>query len=488
MEDKSKEQRPIFLSRPELDIGKPYDQDIGTNYRIENDEIKYTETTNIDEVKSYETEEKTIEQLEIIETSIEKDEPQIEKSNSETSDIITKPKRRYNKKQEKGIVKYIYFAIVIISIAIIFFAIKLINRRKNIEEGFPNVELIGDKLVILKLGEPYTELGYVAYDKKDGDITDKVKIKGEIDINRAGIYQKKYEVMNSEFLKSNTVRNIIVESGYADFNFKLVGENIVFVKIDGDFIEEGYEATLNDQNLSDKVEVFSNLNRKKEGIYKIYYVLNHNDQTAVLQRTVIVYKGNEKQIESDIATELNNWLVDELHYSNKINNENISPSVLLYFGAINCQNDNNKIKNDVMISCLKDMLNMDIINLPTNTKYNGKTGTIKYDNNSESWIIERLDLPRLKDSLYKIIEDDEKIYFYELYAYPVMINNKEICDGNNNTTYYSGVDLTNVLGYSSCTNNGEEKVYNNQYNKVFYIHEFEKRNDKYYWVSSEMMK
>ena len=97
---------------------------------------------------------------------------------------------------------------------------------KDLEK--PTIELEGEKDVYLNIGEEYKDSGYKAYDNVDGDITQKVSVKSDLDINKVGQYKMKYTIKDSSNNKSTAERNIevinrdtILKSSVA--NFKLDG-------------------------------------------------------------------------------------------------------------------------------------------------------------------------------------------------------------------------------------------------------------------------
>ena len=79
---------------------------------------------------------------------------------------------------------------------------------KDLEK--PHIELNGEKDVYLNLGEEYQEAGYTASDNVDGDITDKVKVDSNLDINAVGTYVIKYSVVDSANNETVVERNVEV--------------------------------------------------------------------------------------------------------------------------------------------------------------------------------------------------------------------------------------------------------------------------------------
>ena len=60
-----------------------------------------------------------------------------------------------------------------------------------------SLTLNGEATVLYNLGDEYTDLGAVAVDPLDGDITNLISISNNIDMNKVGIYQITYSITNS---------------------------------------------------------------------------------------------------------------------------------------------------------------------------------------------------------------------------------------------------------------------------------------------------
>lgn len=75
----------------------------------------------------------------------------------------------------------------------------------------PKIELFGDKEITLTVGDTYNELGAMAMDNVDGDITTKIKISGKVDTKVTGTYTIKYTVSDSSKNKASISRTIIVK-------------------------------------------------------------------------------------------------------------------------------------------------------------------------------------------------------------------------------------------------------------------------------------
>ena len=91
---------------------------------------------------------------------------------------------------------------------------KTTQERKIIyqDQEQPVITLNGSNTITLPLGSKYIEPGYIANDNCDGAITDQVKVSNPVNPNRAGTYQIKYEVTDSNNNTTIVERTIIIKS------------------------------------------------------------------------------------------------------------------------------------------------------------------------------------------------------------------------------------------------------------------------------------
>lgn len=61
----------------------------------------------------------------------------------------------------------------------------------------PNLVVNSEKALNLYIGDPFDYPTYSAYDEYDGDITNKVKVDSNLDLNKEGTYEIKYSVSDS---------------------------------------------------------------------------------------------------------------------------------------------------------------------------------------------------------------------------------------------------------------------------------------------------
>ena len=77
----------------------------------------------------------------------------------------------------------------------------------------PVITLVGEAVVTIEVGSNYDDQGATAKDSVDGDLTSQIKVTGEVNVNKAGEYQLKYNVVDASGNKSvELTRRVIVET------------------------------------------------------------------------------------------------------------------------------------------------------------------------------------------------------------------------------------------------------------------------------------
>ena len=100
-------------------------------------------------------------------------------------------------------------------------------------EGEPTLSLKGNSSVSIIKGNKYSESGYTASDKCDGDLKDKVTVSGKVDTSKTGTYTLTYSVTNSygkTVSKKRTVK-VINKSSYS-YNVPANGKKIIYLTFD----------------------------------------------------------------------------------------------------------------------------------------------------------------------------------------------------------------------------------------------------------------
>ena len=182
--------------------------------------------------------------------------------------------------------KYIFilsFFIIVISVVLIyvkFFESKIVFT------------LFGDEEVVIYEGNEYKELGYIAISEDGDNVSNKVKVKSNLNVNKVGTYKIKYSVRSlfKVYKKTRTIK--VLQDNLKEVNFTLNGSSMVNIKLGSNYSDPKFSCYLksNKQNLDRYVKITSNLNNKKEGVYEIKYTLAYNGKTKELSRKVYVYK------------------------------------------------------------------------------------------------------------------------------------------------------------------------------------------------------
>ena len=87
-------------------------------------------------------------------------------------------------------------------------------------ESSLTLELIGDEVITLDLGEEFKEPGFIANSLVDGDITSKVVVTNNINNKTPNVYVITYEVTDSTGVKELKTRRVIVKNTQVNVNIK----------------------------------------------------------------------------------------------------------------------------------------------------------------------------------------------------------------------------------------------------------------------------
>ena len=172
--------------------------------------------------------------------------------------------------------------------------LKRIVIGEEVIGSVPVLTLVGEKTRTISKGSIYNEIGYNAIDEKDGNITDKVVVEGNVNTNEAGTYKLVYSVTNSRGKKATTERTIIVNESNINLDIthslnpkEVTKKNVtITVKVNGN----GYKSiVLPDKSESKNSEVSYTV--YKSGTYDfIVYDINNNSE---------VYSVEVKNIKKD---------------------------------------------------------------------------------------------------------------------------------------------------------------------------------------------
>ena len=191
------------------------------------------------------------------------------------NELKAKKESKINKKTI--IIIGIVLAVIIISLILILL---LMNVKRY------TLKLNGSESITIYQGSVYIEPGYDAHDNKNNDLSDEVVVLSNLDSNSIGTYTITYTLHNK-----TRIRNIeVVEQPSVITVIFLNGDKNVYINAGSSYDEPGYSAIdAIDGDLTDKVNVSSNVNTSKRGTYTIIYsVVNSAGVTTSETRTIIV--------------------------------------------------------------------------------------------------------------------------------------------------------------------------------------------------------
>ena len=156
---------------------------------------------------------------------------------------------------------------------------RIVNVIDNIE---PEITLIGGNEIKLCPKEEFVELGYSAVDNYDGDISDKVIVKVNVD-------EVIYEVSDTSNNTNTVVRKLDRNDKEAP-TIKLIGNEKVYLTVGSKYVESGYTVTdAYDKQIAEKVRIVGAVNTGVAGTYVLTYeVTDCSGNYAKVTRTVVV--------------------------------------------------------------------------------------------------------------------------------------------------------------------------------------------------------
>ena len=161
----------------------------------------------------------------------------------------------------------------------------------HIDTSHPTMTLKGESKVTLEAGSEYSDQGAAATDVGDGDLSEAIKVSGEVDSNKPGTYELKYDVKDSAGNEAVTITRTVVVVDTASPVITLIGEATVRVEVGGAYEELGVTAKDSvDGNLTSKVKVTGKVDVKKVGEYQLKYTVSDAAGNAAVEkiRTVLV--------------------------------------------------------------------------------------------------------------------------------------------------------------------------------------------------------
>ena len=160
----------------------------------------------------------------------------------------------------------------------------------------------------LRVGEKFDPMaGVSATDKEDGNLTNKVKYKGNVDTSKPGKYIVEYWVVDSKGVNATATQSVIVKENEEtpDMEPKLTVPTGATINV-GDKFDPmaGVKAIDNeDGDITDKVTVDGSVDASKPGTYELTYTVSDSKgHTVTAKQTVTVKQKVESKDEAPVLT------------------------------------------------------------------------------------------------------------------------------------------------------------------------------------------
>ncbi|MED0939491.1 M4 family metallopeptidase [Bacillus mobilis] len=167
------------------------------------------------------------------------------------------------------------------------------ENEKTAENQVP--ELTVPLTITLRVGDTFDPMSNVkAVDKEDGDLTNKVKHKGDVDTSKPGTYIVDYSVVDSQGGNATATQAVIVEGNgeTSDLKPTLTVPTAATIHIGGSFDPMAKVLAIDneDGDLTSKVKVNGEVNTSKVGIYVLTYTVTDSKGHEVTAKQTITVK------------------------------------------------------------------------------------------------------------------------------------------------------------------------------------------------------
>lgn len=332
--------------------------------------------------------------------------------------------------------------IIILGLAILLTIGVIIYFKVNEEQIY--FALYGNDEITIYEGETYKELGFVAKDKKDNNLQNRVVIKSDLNNNMVGNYTISYS-LETKFKTLILTRNVkVLRDPFKSIDFSLNGGNIVNINLNEEYKDSLFKCLNKETNqeLNSLVKIENNVNNQVIGTYEIKYHLMLDNKLKTLTRTVNVL---EKKYDQILSTE-------------------------------------KKTNEDITINFISNIPNFSYIIMPDNTKTkennvsfkvneNGTYKFIIYDNENkfEESIVEITNIDKIPPKITAcsgIVKNNQTIFTINTNDTDIskyLINNQEI--NKNNLTINQNIDDATLTVYDEANNIASIKCYT-QYQEI----------------------
>ncbi|MEH7811512.1 M4 family metallopeptidase, partial [Bacillus toyonensis] len=173
------------------------------------------------------------------------------------------------------------------------------ENEKTAENQVP--ELTVPSTITLRVGDTFDPMRNVtAADKEDGDLTNRVQHKGDVDTSKPGKYIVNYLVVDSQGGNATDTQTVIVEKNeeILDIEPKLTAPIGVTINVGDSFVPmtEVLAIDKEDGDLTSKVKVDGKVDTSKAGTYEIIYSVRDSkgNEVKAIQKVLVKDKDTSK--------------------------------------------------------------------------------------------------------------------------------------------------------------------------------------------------
>lgn len=173
--------------------------------------------------------------------------------------------------------------------------IKGIVKENEKTEANQVPELTVMPTIILHVGDKFDPMSNIkAVDKEDGDLTNKVKHKGDVDTSKPGTYIVDYSVVDSQGGNATATQTVIVERNgeISNLNPILTAPTATTIHIGDSFDPMAKVKAIDkeDGDLTSKVKVKGEVNTSKAGTYVLTYTVTDSKGHEVTAKQTVTVK------------------------------------------------------------------------------------------------------------------------------------------------------------------------------------------------------
>ena len=194
-----------------------------------------------------------------------------------------------------------------------------ISRRVNVVDTTkPLLTLRGESVLTIEVGTPYEDLGAVASDNADGNITSSIVVNNSLNMNVLGSYTIVYNVEDMQHNHALSIQRVVQVVDTTKPLLTLRGEAELTVEVGESYVDKGATSTDNvDGNITSNILVSNPLDMNTLGNYVITYNVedSQHNQALSIQRLIHVVDIIKPVLTlvgaSEITVEVGESYVDE---------------------------------------------------------------------------------------------------------------------------------------------------------------------------------